>query len=126
MSNHTPGPWHVVGRPRTYPYEAITANGPRVLAKLPRYKHGPHEPELQANARLIAAAPDLLEACLSGHDDGMDGDLLSLVAGWFRDFAATAPGYELPAHLRDWADQLDAKQALQHAAVRLALNLDKE
>ena len=57
-AKHTPGPWNVSGLPDTYRRDCINANGPRPVAEVPR-----HNPDWQANARLIAAAPDLLEAC---------------------------------------------------------------
>lgn len=59
----TPGPWHVkpnsIGGPAVGPEEAVVADirtygGPHV--------GGQQHPQTAANARLIAAAPDLLEA----------------------------------------------------------------
>ena len=60
MSKHTPGPWNIMGS--TFAY-TIGANGIRI-ATTSNIVHegsiGVHEEE--ANARLIAAAPDLFEA----------------------------------------------------------------
>lgn len=59
----TPGPWHVkpnsIGGPAVGPEEAVVADirtygGPHV--------GGQQHPQTAANARLIAAAPELLEA----------------------------------------------------------------
>jgi hypothetical protein len=56
MSGHTPGPWKVQddrttdGTFRVFPHE-----GPSIC----NLRHG----EMEANARLIAAAPELLRAC---------------------------------------------------------------
>ena len=54
---HTPGPWFQGGRVRVYDYasgsEIANTGGSNVL----------EAEEMEANARLIAAAPDLLEAC---------------------------------------------------------------
>lgn len=61
MSKHTPGPWHVV--PLTLgsvEAENGTAVCQAFMTKQPR-KAEDHEERL-ANARLIAAAPELLEA----------------------------------------------------------------
>lgn len=59
---HTPGPWRYqreqhaeMGRPSFYKYEVYTATG--------EYGH-PATCDNEANARLIAAAPELLEALM--------------------------------------------------------------
>ena len=57
-SKHTPGPWHVGGIADSIVYAAdgfAVAN-----ANVYHNSHGPHE--TGANARLIAAAPDMLAA----------------------------------------------------------------
>lgn len=66
MGAHTPGPWEVTatpGTPRVRPmrltsYHAISPDGGPALAVLPNGRRDIQD----ANARLIAAAPDLLEA----------------------------------------------------------------
>ena len=65
MAGHTPGPWSLEeGR--------VLTEGGWLLASLP-YTLGDEED--RANARLIAAAPDLLEACkalLEWRDSGAE------------------------------------------------------
>jgi hypothetical protein len=79
MSKHTPGPWTI----DTYPRTAINA-GTKHIAMVNFYKSNGDADvfgqEHESNARLIAAAPDLLEvaiacreACLFVHDDGQIG-----------------------------------------------------
>ena len=57
MNKHTPGPWRVVDSWNDYMVEG--QNGEEII-----WQDGPHNtPTInKANARLIAAAPDLLEA----------------------------------------------------------------
>jgi len=79
----------------------------------------------RALASRVRAAPELLAACRCEADDCMDGDLLSFVAEWLRSHAdAVDAAYDnKPAHteaLRDWADRLEHKQALQAAALAKA------
>jgi len=77
-SKHTPGPWVVHQRPRE-PYEhghhVTTEDGLTICSvtyQLPsRTPMGVEETKRIANARLIAAAPDLLEA-LSGCVEHME------------------------------------------------------
>jgi len=65
VSGHTPGPWAVTkAKPRK-----VTAGGVvicnaviRNMATTAQNKHGKSIDEAQANARLIASAPELLEA----------------------------------------------------------------
>lgn len=67
--DHTPGPWQVCKF--QYMHEVIDYSGKRVIARLP----DGYTDEDKANACLIAAAPDLLNALLalrdacSGSDD---------------------------------------------------------
>ena len=64
MSEHTPGPWHYGGIARIYAYH----EGPhkflhsRVVSLVPAAELENGEDERRANARLIAAAPELLAA----------------------------------------------------------------
>ncbi len=62
-TNHTPGPWYVTGRLTRY-VEARIDGGliQEVAACGPTEADGGYGPHQEANARLIAAAPDLLEA----------------------------------------------------------------
>ena len=82
MADHTPGPWHVCG---DMIRSTVSNAAMRSVAKVyVSQMHG--KPEAAANARLIAAAPDLLEACralvsdcwrrsgvgLQDHEDGCE------------------------------------------------------
>lgn len=55
-TQHTPGPWEIR-------YDILLAEipGDNQLARIRWFRHHIHRAE--ANARLIAAAPDLLDAC---------------------------------------------------------------
>lgn len=55
--NHTPGPWHLGGRNNAIVY----AQDGYAVANAETY-HGEHGGAFESNARLIAAAPELLEA----------------------------------------------------------------
>jgi len=57
---HTPGPWRIDGHPGREALEIHS--GHRRIAKS-LYEYGSEDNEADANAALIAAAPDLLEAC---------------------------------------------------------------
>lgn len=68
MTKHTQGPWLVEGR-TVY---ALNDDGYNRFSALVQDAHTPGD-ELEANARLIAAAPDLLEALdgmIEAYDDG--------------------------------------------------------
>ncbi len=61
-TTHTPGPWNVNIPPHKFPiYAAHPANRFAYVATTPR-DDGLTDAERDANARLIAAAPELLEA----------------------------------------------------------------
>lgn len=66
MSGHTPGPWHLWGRAE--PSQVIGCNGGFVAQTV-----GGND---EANARLISAAPELLEACLLARHICEDGNAL--------------------------------------------------
>ena len=68
MSTHSPAPWAIAGRYGKYSDEIVDANGQAVAWAFtrkgdPQIVTGilPH-PQGEANARLIAAAPELLDA----------------------------------------------------------------
>lgn len=68
---HTPAPWHVLTRNSggiyVFGVTALYPPGPRaVVADVRNLDHDQGSPE--ANAHLIQAAPDLLEACQRGAD----------------------------------------------------------
>lgn len=58
--NHTSGPWHVAESPNHHSPFITNATGKGTIANS---VHGTTSAEQEANARLIAAAPELLEAC---------------------------------------------------------------
>jgi hypothetical protein len=59
MTAHTPGPWHVGGNAGRIVYDA---DG-RAVGNATVYHGSWQLDRMQANARLIAAAPDLLTSC---------------------------------------------------------------
>lgn len=99
-SKHTPGPWMIdVGTRNQQFIRASRANGMRFIARMhpmgsrPAYHDGDEteEPteEAKANARLIAAAPEMLEALeliVSAQDTGIIAD----PAGWTKAFDAAS------------------------------------
>ena len=111
MSGHTPGSWHAC---RT----GILAGSYWVVgnAEIPI--------ENPADRSLIAAGPDLLEACRCEADDCMDGDLLCYVAVHLDsiadDIEKNRPNSANIALYRKWAGKLLKKQALQAAAIAKA------
>jgi len=60
LAKHTPGPWHVLDG--AVLCEGINAYGNWHICRFDRCEQ-PNTAEDNANARLIAAAPELLEAC---------------------------------------------------------------
>jgi hypothetical protein len=92
MSKHTPGPWeaHETGEGLPWPAGVLTAvykaGSERLktdcICDLIAQGDGKYDPDVtNANARLIAAAPDLLEAAQH-------------IAGWFRSMLEYIPDYE--------------------------------
>lgn len=79
MTGHTPGPWQIRRSRSGYPYQIHAPNGsdePSGIKDVTRWNSicVPSLPEGEANAQLIAAAPDLLEALKqavewNGYDD---------------------------------------------------------
>ena len=70
MSPHTPGPWKVE-QSQEYESTYTIVNGPGFLS---HWVNPNAEEEEAANARLIAAAPDLLVACRMALNDRMYKD----------------------------------------------------
>ena len=74
MTTHTPGPWHIATEPDSGNY-AITVKSPGISSHVANIFAGrlceEHGGSAYANARLIAAAPDLLAAL-----EALRGDLL--------------------------------------------------
>jgi len=91
MTQHTPGPWAVT---EGYLWRGIRAPS-RVIADM-RIVGGVVENEVQANARLIAAAPDMLAALQdimaeSSRDDD-DHDMIATIQGICRAIITKAKG----------------------------------
>lgn len=62
MSKHTPGPWKVFENPEGLPVVESTGPHADAVAHIRWARREADGAEVDANARLIAAAPDLLEA----------------------------------------------------------------
>lgn len=79
---HTPGPWHVPGQPwfddnKTAVYSAADPHAGKLICANMHADFNPegYEPgEVEANTRLIAAAPELLAACKAVLDCEMKHD----------------------------------------------------
>jgi hypothetical protein len=63
MSKHTPGPWNFQGNGYGWRNGEYQSDGNAANGYCPFCAHGESASECVANARLIAAAPELLEAC---------------------------------------------------------------
>ena len=74
---HTPGPWAVEG-PSSPKVESAVING---ASGMVAYCHGRCYQEATANARLIAAAPDLLEACERVREQLAEQGFVSVLEG---------------------------------------------
>lgn len=61
MSKHTPGPWTFKGRTVRGPHPRDPEGRTRIVVNA-IWDRGTYVGEAEANARLIAAAPELLEA----------------------------------------------------------------
>jgi hypothetical protein len=60
-ATHTLGPWQLDATERIYTGKIIRHNGVQICRMIDQVTTD--TPEVEANARLIAAAPDLLDAC---------------------------------------------------------------
>ena len=78
MSGHTKGPWRLSFDPETGAFAIEDDNRSAILCSRPPWGH--RSDESIANARLMAAAPDLMEACLEVHKCGNGGAKLSRAA----------------------------------------------
>jgi len=80
MSKHTPGPWACVSGARKGEFTVYLPTDGMLICSRNEYddKHA----EMLANARLIAAAPDLLKATMWARDDlkaaGFDATVILL------------------------------------------------
>lgn len=91
MSNHTPGPWVVADdnrNPGTIAIVHHTVHGYAAIYPPPWHKTSPYPAEQSANARLIAAAPDMcallgnLAAACDGWDEDWENDEQRADAFW--------------------------------------------
>jgi hypothetical protein len=62
MSAHTPGPWEAIGNLVRSPMDKESGSGVMLAECADRWFLKVNSDEAKANARLIAAAPELLEA----------------------------------------------------------------
>jgi hypothetical protein len=79
--SHTPGPWRVATKSNIgNMVEAESGNGYRCVATFqecgPSPRFDVQQANREANGRLIAAAPDLLEACKAVLATGFERDFL--------------------------------------------------
>jgi hypothetical protein len=79
MSKHTPGPWHLdFDEAIESTYVSISAAKHKSLAEVVwRFATEEQSPNLEANAHLIAAAPELLEALERLVANLNEGDFIS-------------------------------------------------
>ena len=80
MSEHTPGPWAV--NPFRTTVDACDDEGPLPICKLLWPTNRRSEDETEANARLIAAAPELLEALQELMDEQNGPPLIRDAPAW--------------------------------------------
>lgn len=83
MSTHTPGPWSVEIDHLTQVHEFIRAYQEGEMFDIASLSDDTKD--IEANARLIAAAPDLLAAL---------DDLLSYLEGYDHDYPEAAPKFD--------------------------------
>jgi len=107
MAEHKPtrGPWKIEGTPG-YAAPEITGDGRRIAKVL--YDYGSEDPEVDANARLIAAAPDLYAVCCAY--EAWEADVI-MDADW-RD--------STPRLTQAQCDRLIEIQAMRNAAIARA------
>ena len=110
MSGHTPGPWTIeADHEGGFLIKALCDEGNRVIVQRPPWSHRAAESE--ANARLIAAAPDFATACVGTDDDGTPLDWLSAL---LIDLRESGPR-------DDFEDPLAWLEALAHSERLLAV-----
>lgn len=88
MDEHTKGPWTSQGWVPTWAYIPVfNANHRMVCALYPEVLHGHTHERVAANARLIAAAPDLLAALKALRDECSGAPRPSVLVGLLTDAA---------------------------------------
>ncbi len=91
--SHTPGPWKVHDEGHSYPWEIFPMEGGTLIARVSKEANTDITPEIAAaNAHLIAAAPDLLEALKSILRSAEDIQGASFIAMEASDAIAKAEG----------------------------------
>jgi len=115
-SKHTPGPWHYEDGPEPIDQQMDTRSihGPdnHGIPHAMVYDDLKQGGDIDANARLIAATPNLLAACKCERDDGMDGNILREAAETLR-----CRGFERQAaRLEHVADAQDPAIAVEEGA----------
>ncbi len=77
MGKHTPGPWRLEG-PDNFSYHLTDQNGEHIAyLNKSRYVDNRQDVEADANARLIAAAPEMYEALV---EHGKGSNIRALLA----------------------------------------------
>jgi hypothetical protein len=109
---HTPGPWKIV---TAWPYEVRKGDGATChrIADCRDYNCIAYTKENEANARLIAAAPDLLSALKKIVEGGMPLNPQLLDA--FRDEPSAAFNDRKSKYLREWKTFNIATSAISQA-----------
>ena len=90
-TEHTPGPWHVTPSAE---YAGSYEVSPAVDGE-PDWRYRETEDVAEANARLIAAAPDLLEVCGAIAERYNVDDRMGGLGDWLADVIARARGQEV-------------------------------
>jgi hypothetical protein len=92
MTKHTPGPWEVSGFPKSEGFSILTGKGRCVAERYPAAVSEKEGEEMEANARLIAAAPELLKACKAAFViiRDMDGEVENTVKDFVQQAIAHA------------------------------------
>lgn len=99
MNSHTPGPWRYSTTPQPNGCPTI-GSGPLLVAMLSHSVHQADQREVAiANARLISAAPDLLEAWQMGVELDVPG-FLEWIADRMEHVHGENPYYDYMQHLR--------------------------
>lgn len=87
MGKHTPGPWMIQSATRNYDNFKIEAEGWGIITNIEDNSN-----ESESNARLIAAAPEMLEALkdLLSEFDARNEEFIDIRVGYFKDTAGIA------------------------------------
>lgn len=108
MTKHTPGPWLVEGR-TVY---ALNDDGYNRFSALVQDAHTPGD-ELEANARLIAAAPDLLVGLIKM----LDNEEQRVFEKWLQ---KNTPSGDVSSVQSQWLDSSEYEDFLETWALQIA------